>query len=43
MLFVSGYTQEAIAHGVLDGIDLLPKLFTMSSLLARVRAVLDRR
>jgi CheY-like chemotaxis protein len=42
-LFVSGYTQDAIAQrGVIDsGVEFLPKPFTPSSLLARVRAMLD--
>jgi CheY-like chemotaxis protein len=43
VLYVSGHAQEVIAkRGVLEpGIELLPKPFTRSSLLARVRAVLD--
>ncbi len=43
VLYVSGYTQDVIAQrGVLDaGIQFLPKPFAASSLLARVRAVLD--
>jgi PAS domain S-box-containing protein len=43
VLYVSGYTQDAIAQrGVLDsGIEFLPKPFTASQLLERVRAVLD--
>ncbi len=43
VLFVSGYTQEAIdRHGILDaGTSFLPKPFTPAQLLARVRAVLD--
>jgi two-component system cell cycle sensor histidine kinase/response regulator CckA len=42
-LFVSGYTQDAIARrGVLDsGVEFLPKPFTPATLVARVRAVLD--
>jgi PAS domain S-box-containing protein len=42
-LFVSGYTQDAIAQrGVLDtGVDFLAKPYTPSTLLARVRAILD--
>ena len=45
VLFVSGYTQEAIdQHGVLSsGVELLEKPFTPASLVARVRALLDRR
>ncbi len=45
VLYMSGYTQDAIVQrGVLDeGIDFLPKPFTQSTLLARVRAVLDAR
>jgi hypothetical protein len=44
-LFVSGYTQEAIAQrGVLDsGLEFMPKPFTPSTLVARVRAMLDSR
>jgi len=43
VLYVSGHAEEAIVkRGVLEpGIDLLPKPFTASSLLTRVRAVLD--
>jgi len=43
VLFVSGYTRDAIVQrGVLDaGIAFLQKPFTASSLLARVRVVLD--
>ncbi len=43
VLYVSGHAQDVIAkRGVLEpGIELLPKPFTASSLLARVRAVLD--
>ena len=43
VLYVSGHAHEVIAkRGVLEpGIELLPKPFTASSLLARVRAVLD--
>jgi two-component system cell cycle sensor histidine kinase/response regulator CckA len=42
-LFVSGYTDDAIAHhGVLEaGINLLAKPFSSSALLAKVRRVLD--
>jgi two-component system, cell cycle sensor histidine kinase and response regulator CckA len=45
VLFVSGYTQDAIAQrGVLEtGIEFLPKPFAASSLLARIRQVLDTR
>jgi PAS domain S-box-containing protein len=44
-LFVSGYTQDAIVQrGVLDsGMAFLPKPFTPSTLVARVRALLDSR
>jgi PAS domain S-box-containing protein len=44
-LFVSGYTQDAIVQrGVLDsGVAFLPKPFTPSTLVARVRALLDSR
>jgi PAS domain S-box-containing protein len=44
-LFVSGYTQDAILQrGVLDsGMAFLPKPFTPSTLVARVRALLDSR
>ena len=44
VLFVSGYTHDAIGKkGALDeGIEFLPKPFTASTLLDRVRAVLDR-
>ncbi|HTP27930.1 MAG TPA: response regulator, partial [Anaeromyxobacteraceae bacterium] len=43
VLYVSGHAEEAIVtRGVLEpGIEFLPKPFTASSLLARVRAVLD--
>jgi PAS domain S-box-containing protein len=43
VLYVSGYTQDAILNrGTLDsGIELLPKPFTASGLLDRVRAILD--
>ncbi len=45
VLYVSGHAEEAIVkHGVLEhGIEFLPKPFTASLLLARVRAVLDAR
>jgi len=44
-LFVSGYAQDAIAQrGVLDsGVEFLAKPFTPSTLVARVRAMLDSR
>jgi PAS domain S-box-containing protein len=43
VLYVSGYTQDTMAErGVLEaGIELLPKPFTGTALLARVRALLD--
>ena len=45
VLYVSGYTDEAIAHhGVLEaGIELLHKPFTPDTLTRRVREVLDKR
>ena len=46
VLYVSGYTADAFSRyaGMLDDeVDLLPKPFTSDSLLARVRAALDRR
>ena len=45
VLYVSGHAEEAIVkRGVLEaGIEFLPKPFTASSLLARVRAVLGAR
>jgi FixJ family two-component response regulator len=44
VLFVSGYTHDAVGkEGVQDeGIEFLPKPFTASSLLDRVRTLLDR-
>ncbi|HEY6337650.1 MAG TPA: PAS domain S-box protein [Candidatus Sulfotelmatobacter sp.] len=43
LLFVSGYTSNAIVHyGVLDaGLWFLPKPFALSALIAKVREVLD--
>ena len=45
VLFASGYTDDALMRsGALEeGIDLLPKPFTPTSLLRRVREILDRK
>ena len=42
-LFTSGYTADVIAHrGMLaDGVQFLPKPFSMSEMAAKVRAALD--
>jgi DNA-binding response OmpR family regulator len=45
VLYVSGYTQEALGHhGVLEpGIILLPKPFPPAAMLGKVREMLDAR
>ncbi len=45
VIFTSGYTQNVIAHhGILDeGIEFLPKPYTVDMLVRRVREVLDQK
>jgi DNA-binding NtrC family response regulator len=45
VIYMSGYTADVIAHhGILEpGIEFLQKPFTVQSLAARVRQVLDDR
>ena len=45
VLYVSGYTDETIAHhGVLNaGVQFLQKPFSMATLLAKIRETLDER
>jgi hypothetical protein len=44
VLYTTGYTKDAIVHeGRLEeGVDLLPKPFTVEQLARKVRQVLDR-
>ncbi|TCM20640.1 PAS domain S-box-containing protein [Novosphingobium sp. PhB165] len=44
VLFTSGYTRDAIMHGgrLDEGVELLPKPFTMKNLASKVRELLDR-
>jgi CheY-like chemotaxis protein len=43
VLFISGYIDDMVSmHGMVDGVELLPKPFTPSSLQERVRRVLDQ-
>jgi len=44
ILFMTGYSQDAIIHGRLDGdIELIEKPFASESLAARVRTMLDAK